>query len=81
MKGLTKIRAGHYVHGATGWHILRTDGWEGPRGGNWSGWEHAYIDRYDNIVVDDFTVRRTLRQAVRDLDRDPRPLPGDAVSR
>lgn len=66
---LHKIRAGLYRHEPTGRLIVRTsDTYEGPRGGNVIGWEHARRDG-EGFIIDSACVFPTLREAVKDLER------------
>lgn len=66
---LRKIRPGLYRHEPSGRLIARTSGtYEGPRGGNVHGWEHAREDGA-GFVIDGYTVYSTLREAAADLER------------
>ncbi len=60
---LRKERAGLYEHVASGRLIVRTGGWEGPRGGRMDLWEYAYREG-DNICIDGIDRFRSLRAAV-----------------
>jgi hypothetical protein len=67
--GLRRVDAGRYVH-RSGDLIVKTDGWDGPRGGTYSLWEQAYVDSYGSVVVGDKLITgRTLRAAAGELDR------------
>jgi hypothetical protein len=44
--------------------IVRTEGWEGPRGGNHCCWEAVYVDGYGHSCIDsDVIPARTLAEA------------------
>jgi hypothetical protein len=67
---LRRIRAGLYEHLPTGRLIVRSEAiYEGPRGGKRDGWEAGYRDEWGNLVIDDFCLHPTLREAVEDLER------------
>jgi hypothetical protein len=65
--GLERIKAGVYVHPASGRYILRTEGWEGPKGGLAARWETADWDG-GFVVGADLDTWRTLRECAAFLD-------------
>jgi hypothetical protein len=70
MRDLRKIRAGVYEHISSGWVIVKTEAYPGPRGGNPVRWEHAYWDPTGNsLVVDSVFTQATLGAARDDLER------------
>lgn len=64
---LRKLSRGCYEHRATGRLVIRTSGWEGPRGGNHSVWEHGKLQDGE-IVVDGMDMFPTRRAAIRKLE-------------
>lgn len=59
---IRRVQAGLYELAGTDRLIVRTDEWEGPRGGSHSLWEIAHRER-GNIVIDSTMACRTLREA------------------
>jgi hypothetical protein len=69
--GLQRVKAGVYLH-RSGHYILRTEGWEGPKGGSFTLWEVAEWD--GGFVVDAVGAARTLREVAGELDKKfPKP--------
>jgi hypothetical protein len=60
---LKRREAGFYVTQDGRRAIIRTEAWEGPRGGSYALWEHAELDAYNQWCVDGYGGYRTLRQA------------------
>lgn len=49
--------------------IIRTEGWEGPKGGKRYYWEAAYEDRYGCCIESECLPMTTLREAREELAR------------
>lgn len=65
----SRVRSGLYRH-ASGDYIVRTDEWEGPKGGKRSQWEIGYYDDAGNLCVgNDHRFFRRLADAVLALDK------------
>ena len=60
---LERREAGFYVTEDGEHAIIRTEGWEGPRGGSYCRWELADKDRYHGFVLDGYGGFRTLKLA------------------
>jgi hypothetical protein len=61
--GLRKLSCGCYEHRASGRLVVRTSGWEGPRGGNHDVWELGKLQD-DEVIVDGMDMFRTRREAI-----------------
>ncbi len=50
------------------YEIIRTDGWEGPKGGMYSRWESSYEDQYGYACIESECLpQSTLREAREEL--------------
>jgi hypothetical protein len=61
-----KLNRGLYEH-RSGALIVRTKGWEGPKGGEHSRWDHARWEDGE-LIVDGVANFRTLSAAIQALD-------------
>jgi hypothetical protein len=80
MIALRRIAAGVYETHDGQHRIVRTEGWEGPRGGEYVLWEHAKPDPWSSWVIDALITETTLRAARAELARHLRSGPVETVA-